>query len=418
MRRSPQEKEGIAALCKQLYSNKGEALGIALADEVARAYSTLDPEQKTAFFHTLADDYNPDPELIHQCAEAYRDSHSLSAYRSLARAIESPRQTLFRRINMAPSGTRTVVSMREDLLQIMTDDDALSAVDDDLQHLLSSWFNPGFLKLKTMDWHSPAIILEKLIEYEAVHEMQGWDDLRRRLDATDRRCFGFFHPALPEEPLIFVEVALVPAVSRSVQAILAPHDGEVDQQSLNTAIFYSISNCQNGLRGISFGNFLIKQVVMQLKQELPQLQHFATLSPVPGFMKWLNTIRFDESQKVISEDERSKLIALDTPGWHLHSSDEALKVLLMRLCAHYLLLEKREKAPLDPVASFHLGNGASIAGLNWLGDTSSKGLEQSAGILVNYQYDLDEVEQHHEQFFNPGEIACTPAIRRLLTAQP
>ena len=418
LRRTLQDKNGIEALCAQLYSNKGEALGIALADEVARAYHKLDQPQKAGFFHMLAREYNPDAELIKRCAEEYRDNHSQSAYRALARAIESPRQTLFRRINMAPSGTRTVITMREDLLRILPEDEALIAVDDDLKHLLSSWFNPGFLKLKAMDWQSPAFILEKLIEYEAVHEMQGWDDLRRRLDATDRRCFGFFHPALPDEPLIFVEVALTPKVSRSVQTILAPHEGEVDQRRLNTAIFYSINNCQYGLRGISFGNFLIKQVVMELKQELPQLQHFATLSPIPGFMKWLQRQRSDTDQQVLSGGELDLLAALDSDDWyHDEASSEALKPLLMRLCAHYLVLEKRDTSPLDPVARFHLGNGASVAKLNWLGDTSAKGIEQSAGILVNYQYDLDEVEEHHEQYFNRGEVAVAPAVRKLLNGK-
>jgi malonyl-CoA decarboxylase len=307
--------------------------------------------------------------------------------------------------------------MREDLLERLPAHPELRRVDDDLQHLLSSWFNPGFLQLRTMDWQTPAVVLEKLIEYEAVHEMQGWDDLRRRLDAKDRRCFGFFHPALPDEPLIFVEVALVTAISSSVQTILAPHEGVVPQQRINTAIFYSISNCQPGLRGISFGNFLIKQVVMRLKDEMPQLNEFATLSPIPGFRKWLNSVLANEQQPLLSAEDASLLTALDTPRWLEDSALQArLKPLLMRLCARYLVQEKRGSSPLDPVARFHLGNGASVARLNWLGDTSAKGLRQSAGLLVNYAYDLEEVEEHHEAFLNRGEIACAPAVKKLLAS--
>ncbi|MBM68621.1 MAG: decarboxylase [Haliea sp.] len=417
LRRSTRERPSIASLCSELYSNKGEALGIALADEVVEAYNGLTGDEKSAFFDVLLRDYSPDPELINRCAEAYRAALTPEAYRALARAVESPRQTLFRRINMAPTGTRTVVNMREDLLERLPAHPELRMVDDDLQHLLSSWFNPGFLQLRTMDWQTPAVVLEKLIEYEAVHEMQGWDDLRRRLDAKDRRCFGFFHPALPDEPLIFVEVALVTAISSSVQTILAPHEGVVPQQRINTAIFYSISNCQPGLRGISFGNFLIKQVVMRLKDEMPQLNEFATLSPIPGFRKWLTSVLANEQQPLLSAEDASLLTALDTPRWLEDSALQArLKPLLMRLCARYLVQEKRGSSPLDPVARFHLGNGASVARLNWLGDTSAKGLRQSAGLLVNYAYDLEEVEEHHEAFLNRGEIACAPAVKKLLAS--
>ncbi len=417
LRRSTRERNSMASLCSELYSNKGEALGIALADEVVNAYATLDSGEKVTFFNVLLRDYSPDPELINRCAEAYRSALTPETYRALAQAVESPRQTLFRRINMAPTGTRTVIDMREDLLQHLSEHPELRLVDDDLQHLLTSWFNPGFLQLRTMDWDTPAAVLEKLIEYEAVHEMQGWDDLRRRLDAKDRRCFGFFHPALPDEPLIFVEVALVPAVSSSVQTILAPHEGLVAQERISTAIFYSISNCQPGLRGISFGNFLIKQVVMRLKEDMPQLTEFATLSPIPGFRKWLNSALANDQQPLLSAEDASLLTALDTPRWLEDTALQArLKPLLMRLCARYLLREKRGTAPLDPVARFHLGNGASVARLNWLGDTSAKGLQQSAGLLVNYAYDLEEVEEHHEAFLNRGEIACAPAVKKLLAS--
>ena len=319
---------------------------------------------------------------------------------------------------MAPSGTRTVVNMRQDLLSLVQSNAVLKEVDEDFQHLLTSWFNPGFLQLKHIDWTTPAHILEKLIEYEAVHEMQGWEDLRRRLDANDRRCFGFFHPALPDEPLIFVEVALVEGVASSVQVILAPRDTQIPAEEHDTAIFYSISNCQEGLRGISFGNFLIKHVVMLLKEELPELNNFATLSPIPGFMRWLEGLEAPPAGLVSTEEFDSLRAAWVEQGW-LGEDDEkngsSRKSMLLRLCAHYLLNEKRGASPLDPVARFHLGNGASVDRINWQGDVSANGLKQSAGLLVNYRYDLNAVEENHERFFNSGDVVASPSVTKMLS---
>jgi malonyl-CoA decarboxylase len=411
----------IKALCAALYSNKGEALGTAMAEEFTHCYRQMSTQEKSDFFLLLAEQYSPEPEQIGHCAALYAEQPNVDNLRALTAAVESPRQTLLRRINMAPTGTRTIVNMRNDLLALIRTLPQLVVVEDDLKHLLTSWFNPGFLELKRIDWTTPANILEKLIEYEAVHAMQGWDDLRRRLDDKDRRCFGFFHPALPDEPLIFVEVALVKGIASSVQAILSHHQGDdpADQTKADTAIFYSISNCQPGLKGISFGNFLIKHVVMVLKEELPQLQQFSTLSPIPGFKRWLTHYLQQSLQQqdslLISPQQFSLLSNFDQQPW---LQDEALveqyQPLLMRLCAHYLLNEKRASSPLDPVARFHLGNGANVSRLNWMGDSSANGLKQSAGILVNYRYDLTSVEENHEKFFNNGVVAASAEVKGLL----
>ena len=275
-------------LCEALLSTRGEASGTALARDVADAYRAMSPAQKHAFFATLAADYGPDPAAIHAASDGYKAAPGCDTLMALSAAVEPPRQELFRRINMAPNGTATIVAMREDLLTLLPDDPSLKAVDIDLVHLLTSWFNRGFLHLEQIDWESPAALLQKIMAYEAVHPMAGWADLKRRL-AEDRRCFAFFHPALPDEPLIFVEVALVRGMASAVQPLIAGADEPLDPARADTAIFYAINNCRDGLVGISFGNFLIKQVVVELARELPSLKTFATLSPIPGFRAWLAT---------------------------------------------------------------------------------------------------------------------------------
>jgi malonyl-CoA decarboxylase len=300
--------------------------------------------------------------------------------------------------------------MRAELLPLVADDPGLRPVDEDLAHMLNSWFNRGFLVLRRIDWSTPANILEKIIQYEAVHEIHDWDDLKRRLDPVDRRCFAFFHPALAEEPLIFVEVALTDGGAPSVQALLSDERSPQAARP-TTAIFYSISNCQAGLTGISFGNFLIKQVVNDLTNEQPQLKRFVTLSPLPGFMAWLQ--RLGESDPGTTEE---LLTRLEAPGWiDDATARDALGDALMPLAARYLLQEKRRNGqPIDPVARFHLGNGARIEKLNWLGDTSPRGLAQSAGIMVNYLYEPKDIEHNHENYAERGTIAASPAVKKLL----
>jgi len=406
--------QALADFCLQLCSSKGEALGTAIAHEVVKHYQQLDSEQRLSFFTMLATDYGPDAEKIISCADNYRQHTDEAHYRALSEAIESRRVHLFKRINMAPNGTQTLIQMRLDLFSFIKENPDFKAIDTDLKHLMIAWFNRGFLILEQISWSTQAHILEKLIAYEAVHAMDGWDDLRRRL-ANDRRCFAFFHPALEDEPLIFVEVALTEGVATSVQTLLAEADSDQPtSEKADTAIFYSISNCQEGLRGISFGNFLIKQVVLELQHELPQLQNFATLSPIPGFMNWLRKERKSDSEWLTTEDKLT-LTLLDTSTWQeQENQSESLKALLMRLGAHYLSNEKNGSLPLDPVARFHLGNGASIGQLNWLGDTSEKGIKQSAGLLVNYVYRLDKVEENHEAFVNNGEVFMATEVKKLL----
>jgi malonyl-CoA decarboxylase len=313
---------------------------------------------------------------------------------------------------MAPGGTGIIVGMRADLLGLLREHPELKPVDDDLLYVLRSWFNRGFLTLATISWETPAHILEKLIAYEAVHEMQGWDDLRRRL-AEDRRCFAFFHPALPDEPLIFVQVALVEGLSGNIQDLLA-ESGDQQPQKFDTAIFYSISNCQAGLKGISFGNFLIKQVVLELRREFDSLKHFATLSPIPGFRRWLNKELTQPELITLNEVQRTLLESMGSADWYEKPDHvAALQPVLMQLCSLYLAHAKRGDEPLDPVERFHLGNGAQIARLNWAGDISDRGLSQSAGMLVNYGYELRKVEANHEAFVNDHRIVMAAEFRKL-----
>ena len=403
--------EAMVELCEDLLSSLGEASGVALARQIVDAYGTIDDSEKLAFFKELRARFHVDKNLIVKCASTFQrigDDESLSRLQS---AVEPPRQELFRRINMAPNGTRMLVALREDLLRHVATAPALKPVDDDLAHLLASWFNRGFLSLRRIDWDTPASILEKVITYESVHAIAGWHDLRGRL-ADDRRCFAFFHGALPDDPLIFVEVALVDGLPGSVHPLIDCDRPRIRAADATTAVFYSINNCHHGLRGISFGNFLIKQVVLELQYEFPKLKTFATLSPIPMFRRWLSALIEDPETGLLTGEDRRLLTMLDTPDWQ--SSGAALKPLLLRLAAHYLLEAKDSGFPHDPVARFHLRNGARLERINWGGDMSENGLAQSAGMLVNYVYDLCTIERNHENYVTNQEIATTPTVKRLV----
>jgi malonyl-CoA decarboxylase len=400
----------LTALAHQLLSRRGELSGVTIAQQIVESYARATDEEKAAFFHLLATEFGPDVEEVRAAASSFLESGDGAALSRLASSAEAPRREFFRRLNLAPGGTAAMVTMRAELLPLVADDPGLRPVDEDLAHMLNSWFNRGFLVLRRIDWSTPANILEKIIQYEAVHEIHDWDDLKRRLDPVDRRCFAFFHPALAEEPLIFVEVALTEGGGTSVQALLSD-ERSPEAARPTTAIFYSISNCQAGLTGISFGNFLIKQVVNDLTNEQPQLKRFVTLSPLPGFIAWLH--RLGEAE---SEATEELLARLEEPSW---TDDEAarnaLGEALMPLAARYLLQEKRSNGqPIDPVARFHLGNGARIERMNWLGDISPRGLAQSAGIMVNYLYEPKDIEQNHEDYAERGAIAASPAVKKLL----
>jgi malonyl-CoA decarboxylase len=405
----------MIALCEALLSGRGEASGTAMAREVLDRYRHLDDAERLAFFHALTRDFGPDREKLAEAIESWRAQPSDEDASDLHFSSEPRRQELIRRLNRAPGGTSDLVSMRADLLSLMNGHRDLAALDRDVVHLLSSWFNRGFLVLRKIDWSTPANILEQIIRYEAVHEIRDWDDLRRRIDPVDRRCYAFFHPALVDEPLIFVEVALTEQIPAAIAPLLAEDRQLVAPERARTAVFYSISNTQRGLGGISFGSFLIKQVVEELRRELPKLENFVTLSPVPGFAQWLK----QASDVPVTDEDRALLENLEKPDWFENAElAEKLRAVLEPLAAHYFLKARTPKGRLiDSVARFHLGNGARLERINWFGDLSPKGLRESAGIMVNYLYRLDDIEKNHEAYANQGEIAASSAVKRLLKSE-
>lgn len=411
--------EEIAKLADKLLSGRGEASGVAIARQILTCYAHLDMAGKRAFFETLAVEYGTDLKKLDAAAQAYLKDPSPRAVAALHAVAEPRRQELIRRLNLAPGGTAALVSMRADLTRLMADAPELRPVDADFEHLFSSWFNRGFLVLRHIDWDTPASILERIVRYEAVHQIRDWNDLRNRIDRPDRRLYAFFHPNLVDEPLIFVEVALTADMPEAIAPILKRQRPLIEPHSATTATFYSISNCQTGLRGISFGSFLIKQVIEELTREFPALKSFVTLSPVPAFMGWLKREQASETS-LLGDADREALVALADPGWHEDAArQEALKKVLLPLAAHFFLRVKGENGrPIDPVARFHLGNGARLERLNWLGDVSPKGLAQSAGLMVNYLYVLKDIEKNHEAYANDGEVVAANAIRRLLRGQP
>ncbi len=395
----------LIALCRELLQHRGEASGLALASEVVDGYQNLPESQRERFFASLATEFEVDSAAILQAADRYREDRSLENLWAIHRAAEAPRQKLFRRINTAPEGTRTLVAMRGHLLEVLRSHPDLMGVDSDLKHLFISWFNKGFLELRRIDWSSPASVLEKIIHYEAVHEINGWEDLRSRL-RDDRRCFAFFHPALDNDPLVFVEIALTDKIPDSLAPLLVEERDKQLDKRVNTVVFYSISNCHPGLAGISFGNFLIKNVVEELRKEISTLKTFVTLSPVPGFRKWLldNPLDGLVAAELVDRVREPMGRVVDA---QVHDA-------LLKLCAHYLLRVKSGLLPRDSVARFHLGNGAQLYGLHGAADLSVKGREQSAGIMANYLYDLPSIEENHEAYFDQGKIAVSRTVSRLL----
>jgi len=413
------EQESIESLCQALTSSRGEAMGVALARNILDRYLSFEDSEKSTFFAFLARDLQPKSDNIFRAAKAYLDDPNSKTLELLTESVESPRQELLRRLNLAPGGTRALVRMRQDLLSQSKQIPNFSEIDRDFVHLFSSWFNRGFLVLARISWASPASILEKIIDYEAVHEIKGWDDLRRRLDPHDRRCFAFFHPALNDEPLIFVEVALDHEIPGSIHSLLETEGGPENAPiAPSVAIFYSISNCQEGLKGISFGNFLIKQVVEDLKKDIPSLRTFVTLSPAPGYKSWLYRALDSGQLSYFSDPQKELLEKLRHQGWsEAEQFQDALRPIITAGAAHYFLLAKDKTGkPLDPVARFHLGNGARLERIDWLGDTSEKGVRQALSIMVNYRYELRDIEGNHEAYVNQGTVAASKAVRSTLLA--
>ena len=406
---------GLARLTDALMSGRGEASGVALAQQILQAYAALSAEARRAFLVDIAGRFGPDLAGVERAATAFLAAPGPATVSRLHEAASPRVQDLLRRLNLAPGGMPSLIAMREDVLAGLRDEPRLAELDREFVALLATWFNRGFLELRRIDWSTPANVLEKIIRYEAVHAISGWDDLRRRLEPADRRLYAFFHPALVDEPLIFVEVALGPSIPGEVAPLLA-REAAGGGAAPTVAVFYSISNAQTGLRGVSFGNFLIKHVVDVLKRELPSLQTFVTLSPIPGFASWLRAIALDDRDGLLGPDDRRSLKLLDRPAWaDKAAAREAVERTLLPLAAHYLIRARRlDGRVIDPVARFHLGNGARLERLNPLGDRSPKGMAASHGLMVNYLYEPDDIEANHETFANKGEVVAAGAVRKLL----
>jgi len=401
------DKDSMDELLHQLMGSVGEVSGIITARQVLDRYRNSDNDAKLAFFKNLEQNFNANPALVKLAFDAYQKEPTSSNINRLSCAAEPTRQELLRRLNQTPNATHDLVAMRADLLGFLKDNPDIKPVDEDFVRMFTSWFGRGFLVLLNINWSVSAAILERIIRYEAVHEIKDWDDLRRRIEPANRRCFAYFHPALADEPLIFVQIALSNAIPSSIESILKTDS--IDDGNYTTATFYSISNCQPGLNNISFGNFLIKQVVQELQAEFPSIKTFITLSPIPGFSRWLNS-----EPKDLSEDLAELKAQVQQVPEQEENSDENT-ALLMKLVFNYLLQAKKGLYPFDPVAKFHLGNGALIHKIHTNADMSSKGIKQSRGAMVNYLYDLQNIEINHEQFVTEGHIKYSEKLKSLLT---
>ena len=435
---APEEDDGIAAQMEAcLQARGGEVSARNRAAKLAEAYLELDGEGRLQFLRTLAGFDSDGAGLADALAaiQAAADpAERAAAQARMRRLLEPPRVKLLTQFTSIPDGMKFLVDLRANLLGIMKDDKELMALEGDLKHLLANWFDVGFLELVRIDWNTPASLLEKLVGYEAVHEIRSWSDLKNRLD-SDRRCYALFHPRMSGEPLIFVEVALVRGLADSVQRLLDKKAPVLDPGMADTAIFYSISNCQAGLAGISFGNFLIKRGVDLLSQEFRNLKCFATLSPLPGFRRWLDDVLSADEPGLLSEEEGASLrTAAPVDGPAPETGAQALRAILgkrgwlrdpamrraaegplLRLAARYLVAAegRHKRRALDPVAHFHLSNGARVERLNMGADTSEKGIRESATIMVNYQYDPARIEDYHEDYAGSGKRNASTAVRRL-----
>jgi malonyl-CoA decarboxylase len=419
-------RKDMRFLCHRLLSERGEASQTAIAQEIIAAYTSMKPEQRPAFFEILTREFSPDPAKVRAAVGEYDRAPGDATLAALSEAVEAPRQELIRRINTAPQGTETLVNLRADLLSLPANGANYEALDADLRHLFRSWFNRGFLRLERISWQTSARILEKLIRYESVHEINGWPDLRRRLEA-DRRCFAFFHPALADEPIIFVEVALAKGLAGDLEPLLDVNAAVLDPDKADTAIFYSINNCLTGLRNVPFGNFLIKQVVAELAAEFPNIRNYSTLSPLPLFARALHD---NDNEQGFTRERLSRLLTeyarefaaqngrRDPVDVFLRLLDDPLanrKILaepLERLALAYLTRARRRGKLYDPVATFHLSNGARLERINVFGNLRPYGMQASYGVTVNYRYLPDELEENHERFVRGGQIRVPSGLYR------
>lgn len=410
-------------LSDALLSRSGEKSGNELARALLNRFAIASDQEKLEFFQLLASRFDINAEHALRAAQHYAENKNAEHLTILMDSVEPRRQELFRRLNRVPGATNELVQMRACLLKLSRQYPELLSIDVSLLHLFRSWFNQGFLVLREIDWHSPANILEKIIAYEAVHAINSWSELRSRLQPDDRRCFAFFHPAMLDEPLIFVEVALVQRFPETIDTVLAHQRKVLPDTDATMAVFYSISDCQKGLAGVSFGNFLIKQVARELSRQLPSLKAFCTLSPVPGFMQWVNRTMDSGSESQAPEDEQARhrslhaecRLARQVADGEVATISTEQSAQMKSLVTHYLVNEKRsDHLPLDAVARFHLGNGASLDAILPEADNSAKGLSQSAGIMVSYRYDLDKVEDNHEAFANEQRVVVSSDVRELM----
>ena len=404
--------DSILSLCDDLLSNKGAVFGITVARDITSLYQELSNENKFNFFKKLNEKYKPNHTKVGEAIELYTKSQNEKNLSTLFKVAEGKRRELFRRMNMAPNGTSIIVSLREDLLKILNDNKDLVSFDNDLRHLFSAWFNPGFLKLEKITWETKAAVLEKIMKYERVHHINDMNELKRRL-GEDRRFFSYFHPALEDEPIIFVQVALTKGLGKSIQEIMKP-SGESNKK-YDTATFYSISNCQEGLSRVTLGNFLIKRVVYEIQEELPQIKNFGTLSPIPGFAEWFSYL--DENKiKIILGNLQMDLSFLKSSDLKLGDSRIlSNKEGMIKLVAHYIINEKNhEGLPINDVARFHLGNGAIVDDIVVNANVSETGFKRSFGVMINYLYELKSIEKNHEDYMNSKKVIFSDKLKNYL----
>ena len=402
--------ETLLELCDDLISYKGVASGIAIAREISEIYLSLSKEDKKKFFIAVDEKFKPNLEAAEKKSLEFIKNKNTNTLKELSSLAEGNRQEFIRRMNMAPNGTAFLVSMREDLLRFVLEDSSLSNLDEDFRHLFRSWFNPGFLRLERITWDTKAAVLERIISYEKVHKIKDMTDLKRRLD-EDRRFYAYFHPVLPDEPLIFVQVAFTQGLASSIQDIIKPMTP--NQPKADTATFYSISNCQQGLTSVTLGNFLIKRVVYEIQQENPKIKHFGTLSPLPGFAEWVNYIEENKLRSILGSEDYEKVKFLRST--EIKIGDPRIiehKKIIKKLTIHYLIKEKVNGKPVNAVTRFHLGNGASIENIVINGNISDYGYNESFGIMVNYIYHLDKLEKIHEEYISNHQISYSDKIKK------
>ena len=405
--------ESIISLCDDLISNKGAAFGITVARDITDLYQTLSPEKKLLFFKKINEKFRPNHTKVTEAIDLYKAEQNDKNLFKLFITSEGQRRELFRRMNMSPNGISTIVSLREDLLKILNENKELKPLDNDLRELFKSWFNPGFLKLAKITWDTKAAVLEKIIQYERVHKIKDMNELKRRL-GEDRRFFSYFHPALDDEPIIFVQVALTNGLGKSIQEIMKP--SAEGAKKYDTATFYSISNCQEGLSRVTLGNFLIKRVVYEIQEELPNIKNFGTLSPIPGFRDWFTTLDETIIQNILGKIPYANISFLKSSN--LKIGDGRIvsnKNAIIKLVGHYLINEKNKKdLPINDVCRFHLGNGAIIDDIVINANVSEVGFNRSFGVMVNYLYELKNIEKNHEHYINKKKIIVSEKLKKII----